>query len=396
MRSHIRWFLFLAGLVVAPTSAFAQGSNLGEVPPVDFTAFLSHPRYEDGGIFAGVDFNYLNTNRPLGSQVVAIRGFLDLDGSITGTPGTFNGSGNPALNTNQVAGSGLYEPGFNVFLGWRFQGGVTVEASWLHMTPAVYQASASLLPPSYQAGKLLQNTFLTAFVTNFTNDWAGNDINVNGGDVGSTFGIWNAASFMQITYTQSFDMYQLNVRIPIWDTDNYRNYGMIGPRFVQIQDKFAWLTIDADNTGAFTSDTEATYTNTITNNMYGIHAGFGNEWFLGSTPLGAWSFSLDVEGSLYANLVKAEFNWDRGDGLVSQGRTRNLTSIVPGLEARLGLTWYPWEAVSIHIGYDIMMFFNTLGSTQPIDFNMGTMNPQVNNIFFRYIHGGNIGINFVF
>ena len=41
---------------------------------------------------------------------------------------------------------------------------------------------------------------------------------------------------------------------PIWDTDNYRSYGLIGPRIVTLQDKFAWLTVDSDTSGNFTPD----------------------------------------------------------------------------------------------------------------------------------------------
>ena len=46
-------------------------------------------------------------------------------------PGTFIGSGADALNTQQVHGPQTYEPGFNLTMGWRFENGVTVEATYL-------------------------------------------------------------------------------------------------------------------------------------------------------------------------------------------------------------------------------------------------------------------------
>ena len=397
MRLHIKWMLLIAGLILAPSSAFAQGSNTFEVPPAIFTGPLSHPRYEDGGFYIGMEFQYMKTNRQLAAQQVAKRGFLDLDGSLSGTPGLFVGSQNPALNTNEVAGSGVFQPGYDVYLGWRFQGGVAVELSWKHLQAANYQASAGLLPPStFGAGANLQNTFLFAPVTNFSTDFSGNDVNVAGGNVGSTFGIWNGASFMRITLTQAIDMYQINVRIPMWDTDSYRSYGLIGPRMVTLQDKFAWYTQDQDTQGNFTPDTVATYTNTVTNNMYGVHFGIGNEWYLGSTPIGAFAVSLEAEGAVYANLVKASANWDRGDDLVNLGRVRNLSSIVPGVEARIGLWWYPWEAISVHLGYEVTTFFNTIASRHPIDFNMGSNNPQFDPVFFRWVYGLSFGVTFTF
>ena len=190
-----------------------------------------------------------------------------------------------ALNTGEVAGSpGNFQPGYNIYIGYRFADGVAVERSWKHYQPANYQASASILPPNtFSTGNQLQNTFLFAPVSNFSNDWAGNDINVQGGHVGSTFGIWNAASYMQINLTQAIDVYQINVRVPITNSDNYRAYGLIGPRIVSLVDKFAWLTVDTDTSGNTSPDTQATFTNTVTNNMYGVHFGFGHEWYLGST-----------------------------------------------------------------------------------------------------------------
>jgi hypothetical protein len=397
MRLHFKWILLIAGLLAAPSALFAQEGNTYEQPLSPFTGPLSNPRPESGGFYTGIDFVYYKTNRQLASQVIAVRGFEDIDGSITGTPGVFYGSGAPALNSGEVAGTGNYQPGYNLYLGYRFQGGIAVELSWKHFQAANYEAQASILPPTTSnVGLSLQNTFLFAPVSNFSNEFAGNDINVQGGHVGSTFGIWNAASYMQLNLTQAIDVYQINVRVPIWDTDNYRTYGLIGPRIAVLQDKFAWLTIDSDTNGNSTPDTQATFTNTVTNSMYGVHFGFGHEWYLGSTPAGAFSLTFEFEGAIYADLVKASFDWDRGDGLFSVGRVRNASAIVPGVEARIGLDWYPWEAIKVHLGYEVMTFFNTMASRNPVDFNMGSNNPELNNVLFRWIYGMSFGVTFSF
>ena len=50
--------------------------------------------------------------------------------------------------------------------------------------------------------------------------------------------------------------------------------------------------------------------------MYGAHFGCGQDWYLGSTPIGAFAFNLDIEGGLYVDPARTLVNWNRGDGLV--------------------------------------------------------------------------------
>ena len=92
MRKRIGWLGLLAGILLTPASAPAQVTYDYAVEPVIFTGPLSHPRYEDGGFYTGAEAMYWKTNRVINSQQVASRGFLDVDGSITGTADTFVGS----------------------------------------------------------------------------------------------------------------------------------------------------------------------------------------------------------------------------------------------------------------------------------------------------------------
>jgi Legionella pneumophila major outer membrane protein precursor len=393
MRMRIRWFLLIAGLFLIPSTGFAQM----DVPPVSFTGPLSHPRFEDGGLYVGFNFVYMNTNRTLASQIIAVRGFKDLDGSITGgPPGAFSGSGVTALETNQVMGPGQNQPGWDLFFGWRFEGGVAVELSWRHLVQVQYHAAAGLIPPDFNTGIFFENTFLFAPVTNFSTAWAGANPKFPTGSNAATFGIWNAASEMNISFTQRYDIYSVNARIPMWETADYRAYGLFGPRIVWIWERFDWRTVSADVNGNSAPEESAIYSNTVSNRLYGVHFGSGHDWFLGTTPIGGFAVNVDLEGGLYVDLAKTTANYNRGDGLVSSGRSGRLSSIVPSAEIRAGLKWYVWEGISIDLGYDIQTYFNTIASPKPVDFNLGTVDPQYEHYFFRWYHGFHFGISFVF
>jgi hypothetical protein len=397
MRKRIGWFgLLVVGLLCAPASVRAQQDNY-EVPPVDFTGPFSHPRIEDGGFYVYSDFLYWKTNRVIQSQEVAKRGFMDTDGTVTGQPGFFVGDGNPALNTNQVSGPGVFQPGWDLSAGWKFQGGVVVEINWKHLVEASYSASASIIPPTVaNVGNGLEDTFLYSGVSNFPEQFAGTAQKIATGQPGAVYGIWNGASVMQEQLVQRFDIYQIIVRVPMYQSENYRNYGIFGPRIAWIWENYRWTTIDYDLLGNTSPATSARYDNMVSNRMYGVHFGCGNDWYWGSTPSGAFGFIADFEGGLYADLVKTHAAYTRLDNVISEARNRRLYSIAPGAETRLQLVWYPWEAIQIHLGFDLMAYFNTIASTQPIDFNMGTIDPQYSNILVRYFTGMSFGISFVF
>lgn len=367
-----------------------------EVPPVPFTGPLSHPRYEEGGFFMGLQFLYYRQTRPIRNQDIAYRGLVDVDGSINGTPGAFIGSGDLALTTHQLQGPGTWQPGFNLTLGWRFESGTVLQVSWYHLWDSRYSATAGLLPPNGNVGQNLENTFLTAFVYNFPVDYGGNPQNTFAGNPGATFGIWNAASLMTIDFIQRFDMFDLTARMPMWQSDKYRMYGLVGPRIVWLWERFRWRTVDTDVQGLATADTTAIYSNVTSNRLYGVHFGAGNEWFLGDTPAGAFSVSLDCQAALYIDFVKGRAKYELADRSTAATRARNLWSLVPGVEARASLWWYPWEAIQVQVGYDLFAFFNTVASPRPVDFNYGALDPAWDHGVFRFLHGLTLGVGFVF
>src|SRR5437868_6269142 len=107
-----RWVLLvLLGLLLSPDRSHAQ-SALEQAPPEYFSWLpLGRPRMEDGGFFVAGGFLYMQQNNPILSQSIAVRGFLDVTGGISGTAHTFVGSGTEALNSNMVGCPGTFEPG---------------------------------------------------------------------------------------------------------------------------------------------------------------------------------------------------------------------------------------------------------------------------------------------
>ena len=112
--------------------------------------------------------------------------------------------------------------------------------------------------------------------------------------------------------------------------------------------------------------------------------------------MGGFSDSLDTEAGLYIDFAKARAKYELEDRSVAASRARNLTSLVPGVEAKLSLWWYPWEAISVQLGYNWLGFFNTVSSPRPVDFNVGGIDPEFKHGTFRWIHGLTLGVGFVF
>jgi hypothetical protein len=406
-----RWLA--AASAPAPAAPFplrytvrAQDTQEGYfVPPVIYTGPLSHPRYEDGGLFVGVEFMYWRETRPILSQSVAFRGFYDPTGVISGQVGAFVGSHAEALNTNMVQGSGSYQPGLDLFMGYRFQNGVSVALEWIHLQESRYAASAGPIGPNFGAGvpnvgNLQENTFLFAPVSNWPLAYSGNFASVLVGGlpaVGATPGIWNAATEMTEQFLQRFELIQLNVRVPFWETSSgYRAYGTFGPRAFIMWEEYLWRTVQRDVVGQASADTSAQYTNITSNRLYGAYCGSGHDWYLYSSPVGAFAIDLQINGGLYMDFVKERAGYELGDKSTAAHRATNTYSVVPGFDGKIGLMWYPWEAIQVRFGYNFFGLFNTYASPRPIDFNFGTINPEYSSGHWRWIHGLDAGIAFVF
>jgi hypothetical protein len=201
---------------------------------------------------------------------------------------------------------------------------------------------------------------------------------------------------MTIDFIQRFDQFDVTGRVPIWETDCYRTYVLFGPRIVWMFERFKWRTVSEDIFGDADPDDVANYTNTVSQRLYGMHFGGGTDWYLGSTLFGALSLSVDGECSLYGDVIKLRPKYELGDRSTAASRPRNDFQIVPELEGSINLWWYPIEAIQVHMGWEIMAFFNTASAREPIDFNFGAIAPPYSRQLVRFYHGFTFGVGFVF
>lgn len=408
MRNRMKTLLWVAAtlalaLLVPAAPAPAQSPNYDGTPviPRPFVGPLSHPRYEEGGFYTSLEFLYFMQRNPIGDQVVAYRGFRDFNSSIPGlfsllkAPGFFYGSGDPALSTSDLRGPQQWQPGFNLTFGYRLESGTALQLSWWHLTDARYASSATLIPQAFDVGIRMADSFLYSPVFNFPPEFAGNPQNISLGTAGATYGIWNAASVEQIKFEQQFNMVEFTARIPVIEADNYRSYGIFGPRTLIMWENFRWRTVDISATGFSGPNTVAIYDNTVSNRLYGLVIGSGNEYRLCDTPVGTFSFFADLDVALYADFAKGRARYRLEDRTYAASYKRNMVSLAPGFNAKVGFQWYIYEAIQLRLGYNYLAALNTFASPEPIDFDFGNAHPQYPGWQYRFFTGIDFGICFV-
>ncbi len=423
----ITWFV--AGLVgTSPTTGRAD--EIGPADPV-----LPLPLYHnkpdnfglfDGGLFFATSFAAYKQTNPISHQGVAYRGFTDVTGTarvpyvynpvtnetenapVAPFVGRFYGSGEEALNTDQVSGPGTMNPGIKISAGWRFGDRVTVTASWMWLADATYTSSASNIPAGSQIGANYADSFLSAPVYNFYPEYAGpNDdlYNSNGASTpntiangidaarGAGYGIWNAAEVFTQSFTQRAQFADLLCRVPVYENENYRVSGVVGPKFVWLWEKYMMRAVDYNIYGESNGESQAVYTNIVSNRMYGAVLACQQEWYMGH----GFALNLNLGGGMYMDIVKARARYELGQkflGPVSK-RSRTLYELAPSLEGTVGVGWYPFEGIELNIGYNLMGFFNTISSRHPIDFDFGTVDPAFDSQT-RWFSGFQAGFALVF
>lgn len=463
MRTRNGWLALLltAGMTLAPSAAWGQRFVHGESPgPEDPATYLPlyHDRPEEGGFYCAAEFLYWRQTNPLRNQLLAVRGFVDVDGSVQdainllnganlapNTPGFHFGSGLPALNVDQASGPGSYAPGLAFTAGWKFGNGVAVEFTWRHLEQVRYNASAGPIPPNLWPGFVLADTYLFSPVFNFPPEYAGSPQKVvvngfvqgassNGFIVhGAAYGIWNGASDMSISFVQRHEQFDLIGRCPIYQGDCCRVYGLTGARHVQIWERFEWraqtsredfIVVGAQDTDVqqygiqqlqFGVPTAVNFTTAsgIPLQRAGARGGLedlaiysnkiANRLYGAVVGCGSewylghgFAFSLDLRGALHLDFAKERFKYERGDRFISHKRSRSEFTLVPELDAFANIWWYPIEGVQIRVGYDFMCYFNTVSSRQPVSFDYGTLDPPVDKHTFRMFDGFHIGIGLIF
>ncbi len=351
-----------------------------------------------GGFYFDGGFTYYETSNPLKSQLVAVRGFVDVDGSVAGRgPGAFIGTRTNALDTNQVTGPQSFQPGFNIGIGYRFADGTALSVDYMYFTTARYQADATLVPQGLQVGAAQAQSFLTAFVYNFPAQYSGPPWKVIDGFPGALYGIWNGASAMTEQFRQTWWQLEATYRVPIYDTECFRLSGLVGPRYFRIEDSYQWTTTDIGGPfpGIFFEQPvwTAIYQNIVANDMYGAHAGVTGEWYLGC----GFAFMFTAQAAAFVDVVREEALYELGakDTPPQSKRSIRQFTFVPEVQATPAIQWYPTEGIQIRFAYDFMAFFNTIAAPRPVDFNYSSVDPGYESTF-RFFNGFNASIAFVF
>jgi hypothetical protein len=421
MRVRTLWLagLLAAGVTLAPAAARAQDGGLapaaapapgggpftdilsvraqtydGELPDYEVPLPLGHNPANRGGFYLGSEFIFWRQTNPLEHQPIAYRGFWDADGSVTGAVGTFVGTGVLALDAKDAGGPGTYQPGQRTTIGYAWQDGTSIDIRWLWLAKAQYLHEATIMPPNFQFGQALENSFISSPVFNFTNAFAGpgnsripfttlgpitsttlNIKKIPGASDSALYGIWDGADIMTISFIQRVQSFDAKLKVPILYNDDcgYRCYGLIGPRFFWIWERFYWRTVNQFATGEAGPTDVAIYTNIVSNRMYGVYAGLGNEWYIGH----GLACNLDVESTAYIDIVKERAKYELGEKDLPGAIKRAVTqyTFVPEFSATASVSYFPWESVELRLGYDLLVFANTIAAPKPVTFDVGGLDP---------------------
>lgn len=384
----------------APYTARAQEGGFQTSPVGDG---LPIPTGQAGqpGFYISAEFVMLTQTKALGNQSIGVRGLYDANGIITGTPGTFIGTGEDALTTNRM-GRREFQPGHWTELGYKFDTGVRAYVNYMQLYDAHYSAGATQFRQGFARRADLADTFLSSPVYNFTTAFGGPTLDtvadVDDTNSGNTIGIWNAADVMDIKFVQRYSQAEVGVRVPLYATEYSSVYSLVGGRFAWFFERFTWRTVDLGSDGgdgngnAAPPSFSATYTNTLSQRMYGLFVGVGNEIYLGSM----FSASLDVTGAAYMNVAKQRAKYRLGDESTQSKFGRESFHIVPSVTANANIWFYPVEGIQMRIGYMGMTYFNTRYMREPVGYNFGNIDPNYGRNWFRLLHGFNVGIGFFF
>jgi hypothetical protein len=380
------------------TSSYSAPSSFqgaaGYAPPeVPLPLPLGSTSNDQSGLFFGGNYIMWRQTNPLKGQPIGFRGFLVVDDSTGLPPHTFVGSGARAVDVNQVSGPNLYEPGWELDLGYRFGDGSAISLRWIYLAEHHTQSVVTEAPQSLFLGSSFENTFLFSPVFNFPREYAGPDFKIGTGNPQALYGIWNGASVMSLQFTQRFQQWDVPYRFPVYETECYRFSGLVGPRFTWLWERFLWRTQDFDVAGNGGAVDAAIYTNITSNRMYGIFCGTQHEYYWGYGFAGMCS----LECALFLDSVKERAQYEKAtkfEGPISK-RARHEFTIVPEAAANVGIMWYPTEFIQLQISYDLMAFFNTMASPQPVDFDYSAVNPKWHSQA-RYFDGWRAGICFRF
>jgi len=389
-------WLLLAGALAGPLAKCAMAQNQGDwgysgYPSINTPLPLGPSNASTGGIYGAAEFIFMSQNRPLGDQVVAIRGFRDTDGTIVGIPGQFVGSGNQALSTTDL-GRTSWAPGYRATLGYKLEDGSSISISYLQLVEVKYAQGAGPIAPDQNPGALDSNTFLYAPVFGFSPQFSGPTGKVAVGSGTSPYGIWNGATTMQEQFIERYTQWDITARMPVFESEYAKSYALGGGRFAWFWDEYKWDVVDTSVNGNTGPQDAANYHNIMSQRMYGPFIGLGNDIWLGNN----FALSTEVSAAALLNVIKTRAAYVLGDNSTESKHAFEYYSIVPNLNANASIWWYPIEGMQVRFGYNLMTFFDTQYMQQPVGYNAASPDPSYKTLPFRMLQGFNIGVGYSF
>ena len=110
-------------------------------------------------------------------------------------------------------------------------------------------------------------------------------------------------------------------RFKTYETDCYRQWATWGPRAILTSEDFAL---------------PGGKSYSVDNNMVGLYIGCMNEWYLGTNPLGAFSFTLDGDIGAYANFIRQAAGSPFGSNTFNSSPCRAAWTARPGSSGTSG------------------------------------------------------------
>jgi hypothetical protein len=397
----VAWLLIALLAMSAAGSVRAQEApqSYARSDPEEYNPYMPlNPDLANGGLFIAGEYVMYRQSNPLRSQVIAFRGFVSTSAETGVLPGVPRGTGETALDVNQLTGT-EYSAGYKYEIGYRFQDGGVLSFSDTRLFNANKGAGATFANHGFVVGNHFEDSFLTAPVFNFPAEFSGpTKLNgINGMPaVGGAIGIWNGAQEMTEKFTQRTEWWDLKYRqAPYYETEICRLSGWYGARYFKIRDEFTWQTIDIDiTTGSGGGQNTGVYTQISSNNLYGPFIGQTWEQYIGK----GLAIQLDLGAALMIDIVRERAKYASGlkDVGLPQGKTsRTDYTVAPELDGSLALMWYPWQGVQFRFGYNYMAVFNTVGSQNPVGFNFPNPDPKYNRLFLRNFDGFDAGVAFI-
>ncbi|HQR43577.1 MAG TPA: hypothetical protein PLX97_12865, partial [Gemmatales bacterium] len=299
-RTKLWIFAAAAALLGASPAAAQYGSTANYNAPPQWEAPIPLSWGDrDEGFYFSAEAAVMRINNALRGQVVAKRGFRDLDGTIRGNPlggtvdvfdtanppnyfatlfvergpaGAVYGSQEVALDTDELHRD-AFQPGTRISLGYRMRNGWTIEASYMGITKFRSAATAGIVPQNGGTGQDNDSSYLYSDFYNFSPYYAGpqREILSNvflstlppgsaGGAVGiapvpldlrtfgayatSAYGITNGFELVTITELLAMHTSELNLRVPVAQFEGTRTYWTGGLRYISTTERFRMVIED--------------------------------------------------------------------------------------------------------------------------------------------------------